>query len=772
MAMANMSQQTAALNQSVQGLGTAARNASANMDDLADSVFGYGKALFTLSSYDLLKGAFNWIKKFSDEQKLQLHNVRERFKIGQDSLDQERQKLAFLQAATVRDTAAIAMQRSIVRDRMKEMVMLNDEKMLREGISDLVQKNFIGLKLSASVLSGITTLWFNALKNAHDYNRALMQANTSLKERFALVEKMASVQAATGLDTESMVDATRSLVEYGQDLTPQFQDHVKLVGMMSQGLGVSADTAAEMVVVFSRQLKTGAQSVADVVAQVAAQTGLAAEKAAAFATEIGRALRLLGSSKTESAGVVRVITALAGRVQELGGNAQSVVNAYRRMSGGSSEAFFMRGLAGVGSPGQLGTGPGAEQAMQGLSRRISSMLTAPEGNNMYAAQLEAVAEITGMTTNELLDFQQAMKELNKPLTEGQSLSKAYRDQQAALGKSWTQIRESLQGLMTGALAPFMKIAADAAASLADFVRSISGNKGIMWVFRIGIPLAAGIAVASLTALGWQIMRLALTSKFASSMMGQNFPQLTGWMAKLRAGGAVGGAAGLGAGSVIGAGALGLGLGVGAGVLADKIMDKYTWTRYLTPLGYLKIISQNIGEMTVRARGYDTKSTAFFGPNKLDETVKATNMLTDYLLGKPGATKEGYLTQLGVALSTATDDADRRRIPDYVKTVAARNVQNEIYLREMKRMSYISPEEDAKDKEVLRKLTEEQIDLQAKIVKATQDQAENFRQFLEQTKVQIQNEFWNSTTINNRTAFQYSAPVTNTLPSMPFYLQSR
>jgi hypothetical protein len=256
-------------------------------------------------------------------------------------------------------------------------------------------------------------------------------------------------------------------------------------------------------------------------ADVAAQTGLAAEKAAQFAIEVGRALRLLGPTfRTDAAGVTKVIAGLAGRVQELGGNAQLVVNIFKRMSGGTAEAFFMRGLAGGATPGQLGTAGGTEAALRALSQRISSILTAPEGSPMYVAQLQAVAEMSQMAAEDVVDFQQAIRSLDTPLTEGQRLAKAYRDQTKLVGDSFKQMKVSLAAMTTEALLPTLQVLQPVVAGLADFTKWLSGAKCLIGALTYVLPAAGGVALFFLSRLGSQILTLAAQAKISSEILGK------------------------------------------------------------------------------------------------------------------------------------------------------------------------------------------------------------------------------------------------------------
>ena len=773
MAMPNMSAQTAALTQGVQQLGSAARSTGADMQDLSDKLFTYGKAIFTFGAMEVLKSAFSWTVKTLGEQRQQLKLVRERSKGDKESLDQAKQRLAFLEAATIRDQASIDNQKKIVKEMQKAVTATNQEKKFREELNKVLERP--ALKANLVILTATTAAWMEALSTSHKYNQSLMQANTDLKKRFELVEKLALVQAETGLSTESTGDAAHALVEYGQDLTSSFQDNVKLVGMMRDGLGVSAQTGAEMVVIFTRQLRTGAESVANVISQIAAETGLAAEKAAQFAIEIGKSLRLLGPGfRTEAAGVTKVITQLAGHIQELGGNAQSVINMFRRMSGGSSEAFFLRGLAGV-RPGQLGTAGGANEAMKGLDARIKSILTAPEGTEMFVAQLEAVAEMSGMSANEVIDFKEAMKEMNKPLSESATLAKAYRDQTAALGKSWDQMREAFRGMITAALMPMVQLAAEAAAGLADLVKMFTQSQGLIWIFRIGIPVAGVLAIGTLLSLGKTIVMLAYKSKFAQAMMSENMPALFKFQNGLagtlkffkadwaRTGLLVGRGAGLASGGGGLSGMSGLGLAApilavaAAGVLGYALGSVLEKTN-LPIVSWLKKQAYYLGAMKdiaiqERDKNLTAAATGRVGRNSaIHASQKAAQALADYTLNPNAQTKAAYDKAMFSAVGHGRlENQSEASIRSYVNTWAKTDLDSQIYTESVKRGTVKTDADKAKDqsyRDALRILGEQQAENTKKGAAASVAAAAALQKQFEALATDRNNQFFHMTDLNS------------------------
>jgi hypothetical protein len=720
--MANFGQhaaQTTALAQGVQQLGTAAHSTGADMQDLSDKLFTYGKAIVSFGAMELVKSTFTLTVKVAREHKLQLEELRKQTQERAEALNQGRQEFSALRAVLPVGDARLTKQIRLNLELRKALQSVKLERDYHEKINAVLER--YPVKTANIIAAASLALWALALKISHQYNQALMQANTVLDVRFKLTEKLARVQAQTGFSTEVTADSAQALLEYGQDLVPEFEKNLKIVGTMRTALGVSAHTGAELVTIFGRQLKTSAESVGNVIAQIASQTGLAAERAAQFAIEIGKALRLLGPGfRTEAAGVTAVITQLAGRVQEMGGNAQAVVAMFQRLSGGSANNFFMRALAGVQMPGQLGSAAGTEEAMRGIERRMQMILTAPEGTNLYEAQLQAIAEIFEVSANDVLDFRQAMQELNTPLDETQTLAKAYKDQTIALGQAWSQVREALAAAVTAGLLPFIRYAATATASLADFVKGLSANKGFIYTIRVVVPLAAFWATTSLISLGLALVKVAYQSRVAAAAQltfGANFGRAGGFAGMLTSGGKIGfGAPHL----ALMAGALGIGWQLGSWL--NPLIDKL--------LGWNKKTAE-----TLVAWHSESRSSQSVGKNLSqisDDRRVAIQALIDY--AKSGSNKvefERALGEINVPFGRSRED-----MFNYVFRKAKEQLETEAFSHYIQHGTVKTKADQAQDDEAaaaLERLNERQLEEQKKTTEhnaAIREDSKRSRQLLE------------------------------------------
>lgn len=631
MALSDMVKQNEALSRSLEGIGSAAQGTGQNMEDLSRKLFTFSKAAVTVGVYEVAKALLDVVKDRFKAEREALIKSKEAYDLKQKEFTQSREMYQIARNSGNLSAAELKELRIISKEKRAAFEAVAEEYNNRLRLNKLVQDNALKLSITSGVVLATLAAWTKTVALAHDYNAALRQADTSFGTRYQLVSKILDAQRETGASTHSMAESAEALVEYGHDLTPAFQTNLKTVVMMKDGLGVAAHTAAELVTIFSRQLRVAGQDVGNVIAQVAAQTGLAAERAAQFAIEIGRSLRLLGPGfRTEATGVLRVVEQIAGRVQELGGNAGSIVNIFQRMSGGSSEAFFLRGLAGV-RPGALGTEGGAVAAMRGLESRINQIVTGPKGTEIYAAQLQAAAEMTGMTSNELLDFQQAMRELNKPLTESQSLTKAYREQTALLGESYRQIRESVIGLVARAMLPLMEAITPIGKALASWITTAASFKPYVTLLQITIPVAAlasSIALVNLARSIWAVRGAAMVAAIPGGGTALKALGQIGTLGRLGLGGLAIGAAGV--------------AGVAAAGPLDRMMDKMgIWMSLVPVAGPVKRISYLLGvwydkwkghiEQQAIARGPSAQQTAAMFGRELYQVSKAGGFGKDELM---------------------------------------------------------------------------------------------------------------------------------------------
>ncbi len=362
-------------------------------------------------------------------------------------------------------------------------------------------------------------LFNSALADARQYNIALIQTNSSYAQRYALIHKIYGVQRQIGAQDQVLAEAARSLADYGLEQESTYRENLKLVVMMSEGLGVAAHTGAELVVTFEKGLKQSARDVGDLIARVAAETGLAAQKAAQYAIEIARSLRLMGSMRSDATGVTKTVTDLASRIEELGGNSQVVSQIFRQMTGGSAQGFVLRGAAGV-RVGELGTEAGSARAFEGLGRALRTMVSAGPGSELYVAQLEAASQYYSISTEDIGYYLQALASQHKQLTATQALQKAYTEQTQLTGQAWRQMSDALSTLYKRALLPFFQyVASPVLQGLADKIKWFADTWPAVTLVWGGLAAGALAATVAVTRLTGALLRFTATSQLATLLPG-------------------------------------------------------------------------------------------------------------------------------------------------------------------------------------------------------------------------------------------------------------
>lgn len=345
---------------------------------------------------------------------------------------------------------------------------------------------------------------YEAVKRSGEMNESLMQANSAYAVRQGLADNINEIQASTGASLQTMLESSKALINVWPKGRSDFKNVLETVVQMSDGLGVSFENSAKLAQIFQISLKVPVREVADTIAVIANNTSLAADEATRFAVEVGKALRLLGpGAATQVKEVTRYVTMLAGRMQDVGGDAASVVKLFNEMTKGTAEGFMLRGLAGVTNPKSLGTEAGTQAAMQGIDRMIKKIVTAGPGSPMYLAQLEQASQIMHMSTEDIVLWSSMIKEASKPLDEHARLQKRWQEQTEQANKAFMRIRESLAALVQKALSPMIPL-------VTSFLGAVANTIGFMASHRVAAYAGLAVFGIAVTKTIWSLYRLAQT----------------------------------------------------------------------------------------------------------------------------------------------------------------------------------------------------------------------------------------------------------------------
>ncbi len=367
-------------------------------------------------------------------------------------------------------------------------------------------EQMIGLQTSINKLTGrqlsIEYLTIRALREVLQYsgelNTALINANSNLNKRFEITEQVMEVQARTGASTQAMLGAAKALSSVWPKLRGDFKSTLEVVVEMEAGLGVSVENSTQLAKVFEVNLKSPVRDIADRIAVIANNTSLMADEAARFATEIGKGLRLLGEGGARQAReVAGYVTMMAGRMKDVGGDAEELVKMFNEMASGTSQGFLLRGMSGVRTPGAVGTEAGARQAVEGVGRLIDRIVTAGPGTAAFSAQLQAASEMLGISAQNVALYKQMLREANKPLSEQTTLQQRWNEQTSAAGQALQRLESAFTALIQRSFGPFLPFIAKGLGAIADFIGFVASHKATLIIATTAMVAAVAKTTFSL-----------------------------------------------------------------------------------------------------------------------------------------------------------------------------------------------------------------------------------------------------------------------------------
>lgn len=392
---------------------------------------------------------------------------------------------------------ALRAARQSIETAKEELVMAERQRSLVQQTQGFFSK---GLTVNALITKG----FIDAIHRSKEMNVSLIEANSSLDQRRQLTRDILQAQAATGNSTQDMATGVKALVNLGFDLQGNFKDVLETVVKMEEGLGVSYESSAKLAQIFQVGLRTPVREVADSIATIANNTALAADEATRFATEIGQALRLLGPGITQQAtAVTEVVNRMAGAIKEAGGDPQEIIKAFAEMTHGTAQGFMARSLAGVTSPGALGTEAGARQALAGINQTINRIVTSAPGTAAYVAQLQAASEILSISTQNIVLYRDALTKANEPLSQRTTLEQRYREQITEAGKSLERIRGAFASLFQQGFLPVIYATNWLLKNISDFLIGLTKSR----IAVVGFTTLVGIGIVRTSA---ALIRLAGT----------------------------------------------------------------------------------------------------------------------------------------------------------------------------------------------------------------------------------------------------------------------
>lgn len=317
-----------------------------------------------------------------------------------------------------------------------------------------------------------------AIARSGEMNRSLIDANSELSERRDLVDKVWQTMSVTGASQQEINEAAKALIPVWKGFHTNFNDTLQVMVEMKEGLGVSYENSAQLARVFETNLKTPVREVADQITAIKNSTSLAADEATRFAVEIGKSLRLLGPGAIQgsAAKVTGYVTMMAGRMKDVGGDAEDVVKLFSEMTKGTEQGIRLRGMVGVGSPGQVGTQPGADAAFAGVQRLINTLVRSAPGTTLYTQQVETASQKLGISALAVEYWYKMIAKSNEPLSENQKLQDAWRAQMELSNGAFAQVKDSIIALIQRGFTPLLPLVQGTMNIIARFVNGIAENE--------------------------------------------------------------------------------------------------------------------------------------------------------------------------------------------------------------------------------------------------------------------------------------------------------
>jgi hypothetical protein len=513
--MAKIAEAAEALKQvstAMAGTAQSAKSVSSSVQQTSKDLFNAYNVLKAGGIAALAKHAYEIAKQVGFETTHLLENTatsKLKLKILQNEFD----ILRGMRAENDFEVLSMALQ---IKHLEKETRMLDFKSRLSYTINDAMAKQSTTARVNGAVL---LDLWSETVVRTHEFNRALIQANSEHQTRFELVNKILQVQRETGVNADSLTEAVKSMTEYGLEMGQNFESNLKTIVMMRDGLGVSTETSSKLAAVWDRGIRQPVKAVADTIAAIAQQTGLAAGRATDLAVQVGHAMRLLGTSGAGpgAAGVVKVVAEITAQVQELGESADFVQGFYERLVSGGGMSQKFRQLAGL-RVADLDNAEKVRQGFENLATSFRSMIRAPERTDQYTQLLHGVAEGFQMSAYELTNFLEVMQKTHSVVSTSNDLEKAYLQQQREAGEAWHRLRNAFGSLYRQALVPVLNILTPIIRNMAEFAEMLVKSDTALTIARGVLVVSALGAAGSLISLSNGLIKAAK----ASSLLGSVF----------------------------------------------------------------------------------------------------------------------------------------------------------------------------------------------------------------------------------------------------------
>ena len=364
-------------------------------------------------------------------------------------------------------------------------------------------------KVAFGTLELIFKLAVSTRKSYSEINEAIRAADSSSANRLKLTQSIFNVQRLTGSSLESAKDAAAALVNRGLELHGGFEANLKTVVQLKDGLGLAADQAAELAALTDRQ-HVDFGKVADSLATIVKETGLAADQAGRMAGSLLKAASVFESTVTSQLPkVIEFVGRLEGLLREMGAEGDSFTKLLTKLT--TIEGIGAAGILGIRNPEFLKSEQATKQVVDNFASYAKNMLGDAAGWERVM-RLEAIGSQFELTSQEVNNMIKAFDENAKRIAGQTTLQKLFDEQMAASGKGISQLKESLGALMKEGMAPVIMVFNVFVSLLNKLVHGLQQIRGLATVIG-GVLVGATIL---LTMRIWSLARSLTAAAIAGS----------------------------------------------------------------------------------------------------------------------------------------------------------------------------------------------------------------------------------------------------------------
>lgn len=416
--------------------------------------------------------------------------------------------------------------------RAKGLIFPKDEQARLAAASTLLgdlQKNFNGLQSQNKFLDhlanvhsrwqlfrGGTSLFLltTTARAVGEIRRALVESQDAYDTRMEQVKDIFTVHLATGAALSNITRGAQALVAVGRNVGRNWQDDLKVVTQLEEGLGMSADNAARLSYVADK-LNVPFRSLANTLASIVGYSGLSADEAGRYADNLGRAILLLrntgGANET-----IRSALQIEGAIKRAGGVSGEWSEMISRMMRTTEGAMMAQAFG--ARPESLNTPRGQEQLLAQLSRLVNSQTRGADQQTKLSV-LEGYSHMLGLSVDTLNRLTEAMQENRRVAIGRLTIEDRWRNQMMDLTSVFHRLYESTRAVifqvatpLVGILTRLLRPLADTIGWLAKFPKVLNGMAIAATVFG---GYAATVAIARTWGLVRALVALAAAEKLAA-----------------------------------------------------------------------------------------------------------------------------------------------------------------------------------------------------------------------------------------------------------------